>query len=144
VHQAQAEDHDKIDVGSLKADILADIVRNNQQALQDKDARIAALQAELSGQQDWLAQAAAVTREFEAQYPQCGNVLVGRAVAPGQAALLPFLSGDCRRALKAADTRRIEAWLKVRTGSAEVKLALGTTRGKILRQDALPEGVPGK
>jgi uncharacterized hydrophobic protein (TIGR00271 family) len=144
VHQAQAEDHDKIDVGSLKADILADIVRNNQQALQDKDARIAALQAELSGQQDWLAQAAAVTREFEAQYPQCGNVLVGRAVAPGQAALLPFLSGDCRRALKAADTRRIEAWLKVRTGSAEVKLALGTTRGKILRQDAQPEGVPGK
>jgi uncharacterized hydrophobic protein (TIGR00271 family) len=137
VHQAQSEDKDdKIDIGSLKADILADIVRNNQQALQDKDARIAALQAELSGQKDWVEQAAAVTREFEAQYSQCGNVLVGRAVAPGQGAPVPFLSADCRRMPRAADLKRIQEWLKVRTGQAEVKLALEATRGRIVRQDA--------
>jgi len=140
VHQAQAEDRDddRIDVRSLKADILADIVRNNQQALQDKDARIAALQAKLSGQQDWVDQAAAVTREFEAQYPLCGNVLVGRAVAPGQGGPVPFLSADCRRMPKAGDLNRIQEWLKVRTGQAEVKLALGATRGKVVRQDAAP------
>ncbi|MEH6435194.1 TIGR00341 family protein [Massilia sp. DD77] len=144
VHQAQAETDNKIDVRSLKADILADIVRNNQQALQDKDARIAALQAQLSGQQDWAGQAAAITREFEAQYPQCGNVLVGKAVAPGavREAQIPFLSADCRRKPGSADLRRIEDWLKVRTGDPAVKLVLSATRGKILRQDAAPERVP--
>lgn len=140
VHQAQADDgeRNKIDVGSLKADILADIVRNNQQALQEKDARIAALQAQLSGQRDWVDQAAAVTREFEAQYPQCGNVLVGRAVEPGREALVPFLSADCRRMPRSADVKRIQEWLKVRTGNPEVKLALSATRGRIVRQDAPP------
>ena len=142
VHQAQAETDNKIDVRSLKADILADIVRNNQQALHDKDARIAALQAQLSGQQEWVEQAAAVTREFEAQYPQCGNVLVGRAVAPaagedaGQGALVPILSADCRRRPGAGDIKRIHDWLKVRTGDAGAKLVLSATRGKILRQEA--------
>ena len=142
VHQAQAETDNKIDVRSLKADILADIVRNNQQALQDKDARIAALQAQLSGQQEWVEQAAAVTREFEAQYPQCGNVLVGRAVAPeaGQGALVPILSADCRRRPGAADIKRIHDWLKVRTGDAGAKLVLSATRGRIMRREALAAG----
>lgn len=135
VHQAQAEDSKPIDVGSLKAEILADIVRNNQQALQDKDTAIAALRQQLTAQQGWVEQAAAVTREFEAQYPQCGNVLVGRAVLPGAnaAGTAPFLSADCRRLPKADEVRRIEAWLKVRTGNADVKLVLAAARGKIVR-----------
>lgn len=130
VHQAQAEDK-KIDIGSLKADILADIVRNNQQTLEDKDATIAALRQQLSGQQNWLQQAAAVTREFEAQYPQCGNVLVGRAVPAGDASgsPIPFLSADCRRLPRADEVKRINAWLKVRTGNAEVRLVLAARRG---------------
>ncbi|MEW6020817.1 MAG: DUF389 domain-containing protein [Pseudomonadota bacterium] len=139
VHQAQAEDTDKIDVGSLKADILADIVRNNEQALRDKDAAIAALREQLARQQGWVEQAAAVTREFEAQYPQCGNVLMGRAVAPGagQAEPLPLLSADCRRMPKAAEIERIEAWLKVRTGQPGARLILAVKRGKLLRQTDL-------
>ena len=138
VHQAQAEDNDKIDVGSLKADILADIVRSNQQALQDKDAMIAALRQQLTSQQGWLEQAASVSREFEAQYPQCGNVLMGRAVLPGdvQGLPVPFLSADCRRLPKADEMARITAWLKVRTGQADVRLVLAAKRGKIVRQPA--------
>lgn len=142
VHQAQAEDTNKIDVGSLKADILADIVRNNQQALQEKDAAIATLREQLSGQHDWVAQAAAVTREFEAQYPQCGNVAMGRAVLPaaGQPAPVPILSADCRRMPKADEIARMNAWLKVRTGKAEVRLVLAAKRGKIVRQPVAAEG----
>lgn len=141
VHQAQAE-NTKIDIGSLKAAILADIVRNNQQALQNRDATIAALREQLTGQQDWVEQAGAVTREFEAQYPECGNVLVGRAVLPGagQATPLPFLSADCRRMPKTDEVKRINDWLKVRTGDAEVKLVLAAKRGKIVRQTATSGG----
>ena len=68
VHQTRAEDCKPTDVGSLKADILADIVRNNQQALQDKDMAIAALRQQLTQQQGWVEQAT-VRREFEAQSP---------------------------------------------------------------------------
>lgn len=135
VHQAQAEDTDKIDVGSLKAELLAEIVRNNQQAVQDKDATIAALRQQLTGQRGWVDQAAAVTREFEAQYPQCGNVLMGRAVpaADGQGVPVPFLSADCRRLPRADEVKRINEWLKVRTGSADVRVVLAARRGNIVR-----------
>jgi len=139
VHQAQPEDHsgdNKIDIGSLKADILADIVRNNQEALEERDTTIAALRRQLTSQHGWVEQAAAVTREFEAQYPQCGNVLMGRAVPPGagEAAPVPFLSADCRRLPKADEIKRIGEWLKVRTGQAEVRLVLAAKRGKLFRQ----------
>jgi uncharacterized hydrophobic protein (TIGR00271 family) len=135
VHQAQAEDN-KIDVGSLKADILADIVRNNQQALQDKDAAIAALRKQLAGQQGWMEQASAVTREFAAQYPQCGSILVGRAVLQGDEGrtFVPVLSADCRRVPGAEEARRINEWLKVRTGSAEVSVILTAGRAKTARR----------
>lgn len=141
VHQAQAEDTDKIDVGSLKADILADIVRNNQQALQDKDAAIAGLRQQLTGQQGWVTQAAAVTREFEAQYPQCGNVLVGRAVpaAEGEGAPVPFLSADCRRLPRADEIKRINTWLAVRTGNPGARLVLNARRGKLVRTEHTPD-----
>jgi uncharacterized hydrophobic protein (TIGR00271 family) len=139
VHQAQAEDT-KIDVGSLKADILADIVRNNQQALLDKDATIAQLQKQVSGQDDWMAQARAMTLEFEAQHPSCGNVLVGRAVPPGDpdGAPVPFLSADCRRLPSADETGRIRAWLQVRAGSADARLVLAAKRSKRFRQSDAP------
>jgi uncharacterized hydrophobic protein (TIGR00271 family) len=134
VHQAQAED-DKIDVGSLKADILADIVRSNQQALDDKDATIASLRAQMTVQQDWTLQAVAIAREFEAQYTQCGNVLVGRAILPGtpQSAPIPFLSADCRRMPKADAVARINEWLQVRIGAASVKVVLTAKGGEIVR-----------
>jgi len=145
VHQAQPEDHieTKIDIGSLKADILADIVRNNQQALQERDTTIAALQQRLSSQQGWFDQAAAVTREFEAQYPQCGNVLTGRAVPPGAGptVAVPFLSADCRRMPRAADVKRINEWLKVRTGQAEVRVVLMPARGTIVRHDPVQAAI---
>ena len=138
VHQAQAEDHrdEKIDIGSLKADILADIVRNSQQALQERDATIDALRRQLTSQQGWVEQSDAVTREFETQYPQCGNVLTGRALptGAGKSVPVPFLSADCRRLPKADEIKRLTEWLKVRTGQAEARLVLAAKRGKLYRQ----------
>ena len=59
----------------------------------------------------------------------------GQAVLPGAtaAATAHFLSADCRRLQKADEVRRFEAWLKVRTGNADVKLVLAAARGKIVR-----------
>jgi uncharacterized hydrophobic protein (TIGR00271 family) len=138
VHQVQPEDQ-KIDIGSLKADILADIVRNNQQSLEEKDALIATLRKQVALQQAWVAEASAVTREFEAQYPQCGNVLVGKAAPPqGSEAPVPVLSAECRRIPGKAETKRIDTWLKVRTHSDAARLVLASGRGKLFRTLDLP------
>jgi hypothetical protein len=89
----------------------------------------------LTEQQQWVTQAEAVTREFEAQYPQCGNVLVGRGVLPssGQDAPVPFLSADCSRMPKADELKRLNQWLKVRTGKPDVRLLLAVSRGRVGR-----------
>lgn len=133
VHQAEDT---RIDVGSLKADIVGEIVRNNQQALDERDTAIEVLRAQLAAQQQWLGQAGAIAREFAVQYPQCANVLVGRAALPGEQGMVPvpFLSADCARLPKVAETGRITDWLKVRTGSAEVRLILAANRPKAVRQ----------
>ena len=154
VHQGQLPvESQKIDVGSLKADILAEIVRTNQNTLQDKDSAIAALRRQLAVQQAWMTQADAVTREFEAQYPQCGDTLVGRA-APAEdnagkadnvdsAAAkppIPFLSAACRRMPRSADIKRINDWLRVRSGSPDARLILTATRARPLRRGAAVSG----
>jgi hypothetical protein len=143
VHQVQPEDH-KIDVGSLKADILADIVRNNQQALQERDAVIATLREQVARQQAWVEEAGAVRREFEAQYPQCGNVLVGGAVPhqASDASPVPVLSADCRRMPGTKEIKRIDEWLKVRTRSKDARVVFAVGRGKLFRSLDVPGSLP--
>lgn len=77
-----------------------------------------------------MEQAKAVTREFEAQYPECENVLVGRAIpADGNGMVaIPIVSADCRRLPRRTENARITEWLKVRTGSPEVRLVLTARR----------------
>jgi uncharacterized hydrophobic protein (TIGR00271 family) len=141
VHQAQGEDY-KIDVSTLKADILADIVRNTQQSLQEKDAAVATLKEELDRERDWKTQANAVALEFEAQYPQCGNTLVGRAWSADGATAgpIPFLNADCRRMPNSSEVARVGAWLKVRTGSAEARVLMAATRARIVRKGGAGPG----
>jgi uncharacterized hydrophobic protein (TIGR00271 family) len=136
VHQVQGEDN-KIDVGTLKADILADIVRNNQQTLQEKDAALETLKGELDRERDWKSQANAIALEFEAQYPQCGNTLVGRAWSAdgGTAKPIPFLNADCRRMPNKSDVARVTEWLKVRTGSGDAKVLMAASRERLARKN---------
>jgi len=84
---------------------------------------------------------AEVTREFEAQYPQCGNVLLGMTATSEQVqGLFLFLSAECCRLPKAAERIRIKAWLKVHMTSADARLVLAAVRGNVARR---PPVVPG-
>lgn len=85
-----------------------------------------------------MAQAGAVTREFEAQYPQCGDVLVGKAAQDGAdgAAPVPFLSATCRRMPRADEVKRINAWLKVRSGMSDARVVLVAGRPQTVRRPA--------
>jgi hypothetical protein len=124
VHQAEDT---KVDVGSLKADILAEIVKNSQQALQERDDTIAALRKQLAEQvatrQDWIAGAGDIAREFAAQFPQCAGALVGQvALADGSTA--PLLSATCRRLPAPSQVKQAQEWFRVRTKSSAARLLL--------------------
>ena len=64
---------------------------------------------------------------------------MGRALPPGagQTVPVPFLSADCRRMPKADELKRIDAWLKVRTGNQEARMTIAVRRGKLVRQEDL-------
>jgi uncharacterized hydrophobic protein (TIGR00271 family) len=124
VHQAEDT---KVDVGTLKADILAEIVKNSQQALQERDDTIAALRKQLAEQvatrQDWIAGAGDIAREFAAQFPQCPGALVGQvALADGSTA--PLLSATCRRLPAPGQVKQAQEWFRVRTKSSAARLLL--------------------
>lgn len=129
VHQAEDS---RVDVGVLKADILAEIYRDTQEGLRERDATIARLQQELA-QRDakrdaWRDTATDIAAEFAAQYPNCGEVLMGVALVPGAEGKAPTevstLTARCKRNLAQADVRRAEAWLVARTKSPDARLVL--------------------
>lgn len=125
VHQAEDS---RVDVGSIKADILAEIFRDSQQGLHDRDATIAQLRQQLAAQAQWLATAGDLTREFGAQYPGCADIVVGEIAAPDSkdAPRIPLLSAHCNSALGADERKRAEDWFKVRTKSDSIRLLLET------------------
>jgi uncharacterized hydrophobic protein (TIGR00271 family) len=121
----QAEDI-KVDVSTLKADILAEIVKNSQQALQERDDTIVDLRRQLAAQvatrQDWIAGAGDIAREFAAQFPQC-EALVGQvALAEGKTA--PLLSAGCRRLPAPAQVKQAQEWFRIRTKSLDARLLI--------------------
>lgn len=122
----QAEDAPRVDVGSLKADLLAEILRDSQQTLHDRDATIAQLRKQVAAQAQWLAGAGDLAREFAAQYPSCGEIAVGEiaGVDPKGPQRMPLLSARCASALDADAQKRAEDWFKVRTKADAVKLLL--------------------
>jgi uncharacterized hydrophobic protein (TIGR00271 family) len=122
VHQAEDS---RVDVGSLKADILAEIFRDSQQSLKDRDATIDQLRQQLAAQSQWLANAADLTREFAAQYPDCTDILAGEIADPArQGQRIPLLGARCATALGADQLKRAEDWFKARTKADSVRLLL--------------------
>ncbi|MGG7603877.1 DUF389 domain-containing protein [Massilia sp. BKSP1R2A-1] len=128
VHQAEDS---RVDVGVLKADILADIYRDTQQGLRERDATIAQLRQELAkrdARRDaWRETAFDIRNEFVAQYPNC-EVLMGVALVrteDGKPAVeAPMLTATCKRALTTADAQRARTWLTTRTKSDGAQLVL--------------------
>ncbi|RZA33886.1 MAG: DUF389 domain-containing protein [Lysobacteraceae bacterium] len=124
VHQAEDS---RVDVGVLKADILAEIYRDTQEGLRERDATIAGLRQELARRDAWREIAADVGAEFVAQHPDCAEVLMGVTLvagADGKTADVPTLTAGCRRALPKASIERAQAWLVTRTKSPGARLVL--------------------
>lgn len=133
VHQTVIK---QLDEALLKKSLLAEVLSSSQDTLESKNKQILDLQKEISslqGQQnkqaDYLKEQQKIFEELVAQYPRVMKLALAKAdeLQAGhtdkQTVLLVNVTS--KNAFSKEDRHRISAWLKVRTGVDQVKLAIG-------------------
>lgn len=116
---------DTVDVGALKAGIGAELQQATLRAIGERDARILALEAQLSAASRAGDPLDALSADLEVAFPELSPAVVtdaapGAGEGAGDAAL--FVLSPSISALSAAERARLEAWLTARTGAARVGL----------------------
>lgn len=123
----------RIDVVALKSNLLGDLYKESQVAIQEKDKSIELLQAELDLLKENQQRLSAIPAELHTLYPQIGNVILSEApdwsVKTGwQKKNTVLLSVRSSRPLSKSDQGRIEQWLRIRLQSDSVRLVFESRR----------------
>lgn len=123
VHQSGDK---KIDLASLKTDLLSDLYSTSLKASAEKDKHIQTLEEQLAKAKAEQLDGQSITRELRTQYPMLQRA--AWSITPvwqadgnsSQNMLIAYLVVD--KPIPAADQKKIVAWLKVRTKSERVRL----------------------
>jgi uncharacterized hydrophobic protein (TIGR00271 family) len=132
VHQASNKE---LDVASLKKSLLSEVLNTNQETFDSKNKQILDLQNEVSNiqtqqstQAENLKEQQKIFAELVAQYPQVQKLDIAKTneLQTGHTEKLSVILANVvtKKKLSRDDQRRIAAWLKVRTGVDQVKLAI--------------------
>ncbi|GAA4797156.1 DUF389 domain-containing protein [Lysobacter hankyongensis] len=119
----QAGENDRIDVTALKSSLLSDLYRDSQDALQKKDAELAALRDRLAAREALLNQTDAIAAELRALLPATTSVTLsqGYRIADGaETSPVVQLIVQSSDDIDEADRDRIVAWFKARAGTDAV------------------------
>jgi uncharacterized hydrophobic protein (TIGR00271 family) len=135
VHQA-GDNH--VDVASLKAGIVTDLLKESQREVSERNQTIEKLRRELASRATWAAQSGDIARELQAQYPYFDHIVVGNGLEPASAASSPdqqvaLLSATSSKTVGTQDQRRIEAWFKIRTKASAVRLLIDSPHDRSRR-----------
>lgn len=136
VHQTITKE---VDESSLKKSLLADVLNTNQFTFDSKNKQIHDLQNEITRlqsqqnlQTEYQKEQQKIFAELIAQYPQLIKLAVAKTeehqtnTAEKSSVLLVNIVS--KKAIFREDRRRIVAWLKVKTGVEQVKLAIEIER----------------
>lgn len=116
----------KIDLASLKTNLLSELYSTSQKAGAEKDQRIQQLQDELAKARAEQPDGQSITRELRTQYPMLQQAVLAKAPvwradgSSSETALFAYLVVS--QPLSAAEQQKIVAWLKVRTKMERVRL----------------------
>lgn len=116
----------KIDLASLKTDLLSDLYSTSLKTGEEKDKRIATLEGQLEKLKSDQIDGQSIAQEMRTQYPALQRLALAKAplwTADGssaESALVAYLVVS--KPLSAADRKKITAWLKVRTKMEHVRL----------------------
>lgn len=128
VHQSNDK---KIDIASLKTDLLKDLYSTNLKGSEEKSKRILALENELAQSKAAQPDGQSIARELQTQYPMLKHIALAKTPlwnadgSIGENTLIAYLV--VRRSITTEDQKKIVAWLKVRTNMQHVRLLVSST-----------------
>jgi uncharacterized hydrophobic protein (TIGR00271 family) len=127
----QAGENDRIDVTALKTSLLSDLYRDSQDALQKKDAELAALRDRLAAREALLNQTDAIAAELRALLPATTSVTLSqgyRVVDDAGTSPVVQLIVQSSDDIAGPDRDRIVAWFKARAGTDAVAVVFDRPR----------------
>ncbi len=127
----QAGENDRIDVTALKSSLLSDLYRDSQQALQKKDADLAALRERIAARDALMDQADAIATELRTLVPDVATVTLSQGYRiDADAEKTPVLQMivQTRTAVSESDQTRALEWFKARTKMTAVDVLFDTVQ----------------
>ncbi len=127
----QAGENDRIDVTALKSSLLSDLYRDSQDALQKKDAELAALRDRLATREALLDQTDAIAAELRALLPAATSITLSqgyRIVDGAETSPVVQLIVQSSNDIAGPDRDRILAWFKARAGTDAVAVVFDRPR----------------
>ncbi len=125
----QNDENDRIDVTALKSSLLSDLYRDSQQALQKKDADLAALRERIAARDALMNQADAIAAELRTLVPDVAVVTISQGYRIDEdAEKTPVLQMIVQTGAPVSEedrTRTLE-WFKARTKMAAVDVLFDT------------------
>lgn len=116
-----------IDVSHLKADIISDLYKNSQVALDTKERKITELKKQINILTVNNGYYKAIPEELETLFPKVKNVILSQSktadIADANRSVnLLILNGNSKRHLTKKENQQIETWLKIRIKNDNVKV----------------------
>ncbi|MGD9591880.1 MAG: hypothetical protein AB7V32_05125, partial [Candidatus Berkiella sp.] len=115
----------QIDVTELKSSLLADLLRESQNSIKERDVALQRLNSELAAHNAVLELAENATHELRQLYPEVSKAIIGEGIevsADGSKRTIIYLNITTRETLPQNTVTRIENWFKVRTKSQNAML----------------------
>ncbi len=127
----QNDENDRIDVTALKSSLLSDLYRDSQQALQKKDADLAALRERIAARDALMNQADAIAAELRTLVPEVNTVTLSQGyridAETGKTPVLQMIVQTNSPVPEPDRTRALE-WFKVRTKMTAVDVLFDTVK----------------
>lgn len=127
----QNGENDRIDVTALKSSLLSDLYRDSQQALQKKDADLAALRGQIAARDALMNQADAIATELRTLVPEVNTVTLSQGYRiDAEAVKTPVLQMivQTNSPVPEPDRTRALEWFKARTKMTAVDVLFDTVK----------------
>jgi uncharacterized hydrophobic protein (TIGR00271 family) len=131
----------RIDVNSIKQDLLNDLYQTSITAAEAKDKKIAELEQQLAFLNSHETMSRDIITELQAQYPDFSRVTVGQGfrVSSGETveyARIHLLIINSKRKIAGSEQERIQRWFRVRSKdpNAEIAIELAVAKTKTVKK----------
>ena len=116
-----------LNFSTLKADIVTDLYKNSQIALEDKDKQIANLKAQVQQFSTNRESFKEISKELETLFPNLNNVFLSQGYEQvvkddNKSETRVILNGETHKRLNKKEQKQIEEWLKLRMHTTNISV----------------------